>query len=142
MANYIGKERTNYFRVKDEDAFKKWAEELGLEVATETNQKGENLFALFPSRDSEDGGFPTVREDQGETEDWPESIDLLNELSAFLQPGSVAILMGIGSEKMRYLHGYAEAINSEGERASITLDDIYKLAVKLGAGEKVTLAEY
>ena len=48
--------------------------------------------------------------------------------------------MEAGSEKLRYIVGYAEAINSRGERASIGLNDIYKLAENLGSS--ITVAEY
>lgn len=48
--------------------------------------------------------------------------------------------MEVGSEKLRYLRGYATAVNSDGKTVSMSLEGIYRLAAKLGT--RITRAEY
>jgi hypothetical protein len=48
--------------------------------------------------------------------------------------------MGSGSEKLRYITGYAVAFNSDGDVETISLDEIYDRAKSLG--NKITKAEY
>jgi hypothetical protein len=51
--------------------------------------------------------------------------------------------MGAGAEKLRFITGYAEAINSKGERVSVNIDTIYDLAKqKFGKDVEVTPAQY
>lgn len=153
MANYYASWRSNYFVVKDADAFRAWAKRLPVEVVEEPSADGPR-FALLPKDGEESGGIPDGRE---VGEDLPplstapedleevmseerEEIDFEQELSAHLQDGWVAVLMQTGSEKLRYLTGYAVAINSKGEKKSVNLDAIYGLALTLGPN--VTKAEY
>ena len=44
MANWYGTARSNYFRVKDKDAFLKWADGRGLGVFK--NEESADLFAI------------------------------------------------------------------------------------------------
>ena len=67
-------------------------------------------------------------------------IDWETIFSQHLQDDSVAIIMGAGAEKVRYIHGYAIAFNNKGETKTIHLTDIYKLAEELG--KDVKKAEY
>ena len=48
--------------------------------------------------------------------------------------------MEAGHEKLRYISGYAEAINAKGERRTVSLSDIYGLARELGSN--ITEATY
>jgi hypothetical protein len=57
-----------------------------------------------------------------------------------LVDNQVAIIMGAGAEKLRYINGWAEAYNNKGEKRVINLGDIYKLAEELGS--EITRAEY
>jgi hypothetical protein len=67
----------------------------------------------------------------------------LGELSEHLMDDSIAIVMGAGAEKLRFITGYAEAINSKGERVDININSIYDLAKqKFGEGKEVTPAQY
>jgi hypothetical protein len=122
MADWNGMARSNYFRVKDEAAFRKWAEDLELEVITDS----EGRFGVYSK--TEDGGFPSERlsEDEEEMED----LDFPDELAAHLVEGSIAILMTAGHEKDRYVSGYAIALNSEGKRVELVLSDIYTKAAE------------
>jgi hypothetical protein len=123
MADWNGMARSNYFRVKDEAAFRKWAEYLELAVITDS----EGRFGVYSKTD--DGGFPSQRlsEDAEEMED----LDFPDELAAHLVEGSIAILMTAGHEKDRYVSGYAIALNSEGKRVELVLSDIYTKAAEL-----------
>lgn len=127
MANYSSSSRSNYFRVKDRAAFDAWAAKRDLEVFPEQD-------GLLGFGDNTGEGFQSF---DPETD---EEVDILTELSAHLADGSVAIIMSAGSENLRYVSGFAEAINSKGERKLITLDQIYELAK--GLGTEITRAEY
>jgi hypothetical protein len=48
--------------------------------------------------------------------------------------------MGAGSEKLRYIRGYAFAFNNKGETKFLSLDDIYEMAKPLGSD--IQKAEY
>jgi hypothetical protein len=78
------------------------------------------------------GGLPDVLydDDGNEIADFD---DFISELSTHLMDGWVAVLMEIGSEKLRYLTGVAFAVNSKGEYKEVFLDQIYKSAESLGS---------
>jgi len=67
--------------------------------------------------------------------------DFYTEFSRHLEKDEVAILMEVGSEKLRYLVGFAMAINHEGDILQVSIRDIYKL-VKEEWGIDPTPAEY
>ena len=130
MANWYGTSRSNYFKVKDEDAFREWAESRDLEVFETTQGLG-----IAPSFMSEDGSWPSYDYD----EDY--EIDFQAELIEHLAEGQVAILMTIGAEKLRYLTGYSVALAWDGRRISVDIADIYgKVEVEFGVTP--TAAEY
>lgn len=122
MADWHGGARSNYFKVKDEETFKTWTRsvcDLGYW------EKG-GLFAIYS--EDEFGGWPSCRymDERDEYED----IDLVEELAEHLIDGEVAVLMEAGAEKLRYISGYAVAVNNTGKRISVSLNDIYELACK------------
>ena len=120
MAIYIATARTNYFRVKDEVAFLAWADKFHLRVAS-----GEGGFALFPSDESDAPGFYLQPED--ENTDWC-PLDIADEIAKHLTADSIAIIVETGHENSRYVVGWAEAVNHEGEKVRICLDSITELA--------------
>jgi len=131
MANYYESARTNYFRVKDADAFKAWLGTInGVELITDDKGRFGVLF-------NEDG-VPSSRYNDT-TEDW-DDFDFMEELAPHLADDSVAVLMGAGAEKLRYVQGYAVAINNKGEVRSLNLDAIYGMAKELGS--EITEAQY
>lgn len=133
MANYYGAARTNYFRVKDPEAFEAWASKYQVEVI----KNADGLFGLL-SDCPDSGSWPSSYFDE-EKDDYVE-IDIMQEVSAMLEDGEVAIFMETGAEKLRYLVGYAVAVNNRGETETISLQDIYSKAKKLGTN--ITVAEY
>lgn len=133
MANWYGHARSNYFRVKDEEAFERWAESIGNLIVIGDTEGRVGLLS-----EDEYGGWPCSRFDPDTDE--VQEIDLYQEVATHLQQGSVATFMEVGAEKLRYLTGMAVAVNSEGKTVEISLTDIYDLARSLG--DEVTVAEY
>ena len=132
MANYYSSARTNYFRVKDVDAFNTWIKEFENGYGVEVVSKEDTFAILFDG----ESGVPNSREVDGDYD----HLDFMDELSEHLADDEVAILHESGAEKLRYINGFAIAINNKAERRTISLDDIYTLAKELG--KNVTLAQY
>lgn len=145
MANYYGQARTNYFAVKDADAFLADMADLPVEVITETTNSGETLYGFLDA--NQDGAgldysrIIEIENEDGEVEETDVDIFWTDILASHLADGHVAILMEIGSEKYRYLSGYAVAVNSKGETREVVLGkDIYDLAHELG--DQITGVSY
>ena len=135
MANYYENARTNYFTVKDEAKFNEFLCSLS---GLDSYKDKEGRHAIFFDYES---GVPFSKYNE-ETKDY-DDVDFLAELSQHLADGSIAIVMGAGAEKLRYITGYAEAINSKGERVSINIDSIYDLAKqKFDKDAEITPAQY
>lgn len=137
MADYQGKARSNYFLLRDaaaRSALADFAAATDMElITTDDNPLRAGLISNSPN-----GSWPssiTVEESE-ETID----VEVPAHVSQWLAEGSVAIFMEIGAEKMRYLSGYAVAINSRGEEHAVSLSDIYERAAHLGSD--VTQAAY
>lgn len=136
MANYYETARTNYFRVKDEAAFRAFMDTVpGSEVHGSSTKPG--MFCVLFTED----GVSSSRFNE-ETEDWDE-FDFMEELAPHLADKSIAVLEATGAEKLRYVCGYAVAINNKGERISININEIYKLATEeFGSDTEITEACY
>jgi hypothetical protein len=137
MATYTSTARTNYFRVKDVDAFNKWIKQFtGLDKIVHETQG--TIGILF------DDGVPNVRWEteliEGEEIESEVEIDFMEELGLHLADEEVAVLQECGSENLRYVNGYSIAVNNKGERREISINKIYDLAKELGS--KITRAEY
>lgn len=122
MANWYGTSRSNYFRVKEEAAFRQWADNLHLGIFEHDQDHG--LFAIHPGDWCDNGSWPSC---DLETD---EEIDIADQLSKHLAEGQVAVLMTAGAEKLRYITGYAIAVNADGDVVSVSLDDIYAKAAE------------
>ena len=133
MANWHGAARTNYVRVKSEQAFRDWAETLG-EVEVVEDREG-RLALLELSGE----GWPVWTEEDEETgEEYERSVPC--ELAEHLQEGSIAVLMESGAEKLRYVTGFAVAVNSSGELLEIDLNQIHDLIREAGWEGEATRA--
>lgn len=126
MANSYGVFRSNRFPVRDRDRFHAWAKTIpDLDV-----QEHDGRVLLVPSEWSGGHGLPGLRE-TGEGEH--EAIEFVDELAPHVAPGSVAVLVEAGSEKLRYLTGIALAIRGADDPAGwaierVHLDDVYEKA--------------
>jgi hypothetical protein len=121
--------RSNYFKVKDPEAFKAWAKRRCLEVWNQTTEKGNDptMFAIA-SDDPDGAGWPSYSYDEETDEE--EEFNIEDELPTHLADKQVAVLMEAGAEKQRYINGYAIAVHANGKTVMVRLDNIYDLARK------------
>lgn len=125
MANYYESARTNYFKVKDPVAFRAFIETFcNIELVVDDS---DGSFCLLFEE-----GVPSSRSVVVNGVEDDEEIDLMSELGRYLADGSVAVLKSSGAEKLRYIGGYAVAVNNKGEQVSISIESIYDLAKGLG----------
>jgi hypothetical protein len=121
MSNWYGSSRSNYFRVKDREAFLQWTEKRGLGVLE--SEKHLEHFAISCA-ENESSSWPSYDVKNGI------EIDLYAELALHLPKGEVAVLMEVGAERLRYLTGIAVAVNHKGRAVVVSLDDIYRKAAR------------
>jgi hypothetical protein len=135
MANYYASCRTNYFKVKDDEAFENAMSEIpGVEVTTDAAGYG------LLGDDPDGAGWPGwyMDDDDNEIE-----VDIYQAVAEHLVDGEVAIFMESGAEKLRYIVGFAVAVNNKGEIKALGLNDIYKMAKELtDRPDDITVAEY
>lgn len=134
MANYYATARTNYFRVKDIEAFKEEMSTIPMEVIT--RKVGEETLVGVISLD--DAGMPYSVYDVDTDTDY--EIEWQDIFKKHLQDDEVAVIVEVGNESARYVRGYAEAFNNKGDCVSLSLDNIYTMAKQLG--NNITEAEY
>lgn len=135
MANYYGQTRSNYFFVKDAEAFKAELAKYPVEIITQ-EKDGKTLYG-FMDTDPNGGGDASSYYDEEEQDS---EMDWADFFKRHLADGWVAIIMHTGAEKYRYLGGQATAFNNKGEEMFISLEDIYTLATQIG--ENITRAEW
>lgn len=127
MANWIGVARSNYFRVKDVDEFKKEMEGFpGVRVVEDKKEGEAPHFALF----GDEGYWPTHRDISDPENDTygDEEVEFDAVVAAHLPDDEVAVFQVAGFEKERYVTGYAFAVNSKGEQLDVTIDSIYEMS--------------
>jgi len=124
MANYYGTTRTNYFAVKDANAFKDFLKDIDCEIV------------------ERDGKFAILGGSEGEINFCPDEVDLLDTIHEHLQDGEVLVIQHVGAEKMRYLCAWSIAIHSSGEREYLGISDIYSVAQELWPDASITEATY
>jgi hypothetical protein len=134
MANYTATARSNYFAVKDAEAFKEWCATRDLDVWQGSDDNAAR-FAIAPGAECDCGGWPELMDEDDEPAD-----DLCESLAQHLKEGEVAILFELGHEKLRYLVGAATAVHSSGRRIDLTLAEIYTRA-REAFGETAVITE-
>lgn len=138
MANYVGYASSNYFRVRDVAEFLGWVETLpGVVVRKEYGDR-EGFVLLV--EDADGGGWPNWRYHEDMEDE--EQIDLHAELAEHLAEGEVAVLEEIGAEKLRYLVGYAVAVDHKGDTLSVSLDEVYQKVQEAGWGDAASTATH
>lgn len=139
MAEWYGTARTNYVEFESEAAFKEvrdYVEQFDIAMSTHHEV---SLAAMFNASDmSDSGGFPNDRYDEDEDDfvefDW-------GYVAQRMAEGHVLVIMEAGAEKLRYISGWAQAWNKEGQHVGISLDDIYEKA-RAAFGIYPTVATY
>ncbi len=135
MADYCATTRSNYFRVKDDEAFRAWCGERSLDVWTKGVEDSDDIcFAISADR-TWGSGWPSLEENA--------DFCLISELAGHLDPRDIAVLLEIGSERLRYLVGTAVAVRADGTNVGLSLSDIYERAAQdLGTELLVTEAAF
>lgn len=81
------------------------------------------------------GGYDLTEEQRSELLNelphYKDVADLTDLIGKHLVPGEVAILTSVGHEKLRYVVGYATAVNAYGESHTVSLGDINEYARRL-----------
>ena len=129
--------RSNYIKVKDEDKFLEVIEDWNCQHI-ETMIHGEKLHGFIS-----ENGLPTYcqsKEDEGD-EDYS-SDAFIDELIQLIAEDEVLVITEVGNENMRYLHGWAMAVDSKGEYKSINLNDEIMAIAKGMSKKKVTEPTY
>jgi hypothetical protein len=140
MANYYAVWRSNYFRVKDKEAFLKAIEpipDLDVMFKPKKTKDGTEVehCVLLASQVSDSGSIPWDYYNE-DLEDFMD-VDWSGIFKEHLQEHSVAVFMESGAEKLRYIVGVAHAFHSSGEMVTITLHDIYKEAQEAFGDEAI-----
>lgn len=125
MANWFGAARTNYFRVRDPEAFAKWARACSLSTL---RLEQIDLWAVVSETDT--GAWPSSVEDP-EVECGYRHFDLITELLTHVMPGEVVVCVEVGARSVHRLSANATAFKagaSPPDQITFSLDDIYLLA--------------
>ncbi len=125
MANYMPAWRSNYFAVKDRDAFMAWIARFRGEVEVQFKRYGPRELATILQSQTSQSGIPTscVDPETGEAV----ACDFTAELAQHLAEPDVAILQEVGHEQLRYLVGMAVAVRADGRVLQVGITDIYQL---------------
>lgn len=140
MANYYGQARTNYFEVKDAEAFLAEMSKLPVEVITEEDKEtGKTLYGFLDA--NQDGaGLDSYVYDSDTEEEY--EVDWVEIIQKHVAPGWAAILMEVGHEKYRYLNAYTYVITSTGFKELNLENWAHDVARQELGAEKVTPASY
>ena len=154
MANYYGTARTNYFDVKNLKEFAESMNRFDVEIIFKDKYyKDEELKEVLASEepaqvglystDPDSGTWPWIDDENPDGIYSPEEVDMsfYEIVAQYLTEDAVAIFQEVGSEKARYLVGYAIAIRHDRQTLDVSLNDIYE-KVKNEWGKDPTLCEY
>ena len=144
MANFYGTTRSNYFAVKDPEAFVNELVNYPVEVISQLqiDEDGKPADTLYGFIDSDDNGGGDIWTIWNEEDDSYGEVDWADVFKRHLQDDWVAIIQSVGAEKHRFLSGSAVLFNNKGETHSVNLNSIYTFADVFGYGEHITRAEY
>ena len=154
MANFYATSRTEEFRVRDVQALRDdlaaWGITDDIEIVEVPRAEPGTIYLLARTHNGEWPSFedtwvadrldlyPDTREDDHDVEGALAHLphhddveDIWDLVGKHLVEGEVAIFKSVGNEKLRYVAGYAVAINAHGESHTICLDDIHEYARRL-----------
>lgn len=135
MSDYYATARSSYYKVKSKKKFKKFCQEHQLEFIESDSDKGKVGFLVQTD-------FGTIPNGRVNSKGNYVEIDFEEELSKHLAAGEVAVVVEAGNEKLKYVAGYAFAVNSKGRTVVVSTDDIYNKAEKMFKTKTITRAEY
>ena len=133
MGTYIAECRSNYVRAKNPKRLKDVLGEYELQIIEDDDER-----IGFISQYQE--GVPRHIDNDGEYSDM--YIDDDPRIPKLMAEGEVLVIIEIGQDKMRYLRGYAVAVNWDGRVCHSSLEDIYSMAGANFGTKPATLAEY
>jgi hypothetical protein len=119
MATYGETARSNYFAVKDPEAWKTFCERWGV---ADIDEKG--LYG-FVSSDGITSWQTKIDANGDEVDD--EDADFDSELEAQLVDGEVCVIQAVGNEAHCYVIGYAKAISPGRDMIYFDLQQIYDM---------------
>ena len=117
MANYVSITRTNYFHVKDAEAFRAFIDNVSgddLKLWDEKDDKGDTVFAFGCE------GFIYGVQNEDENDDYDLFIKNLQE---YIADNDAVILTSAGHEKLRYVTGYVAVITGS-DIQHVNINDI------------------
>lgn len=124
MANYTCAIRTNYFHVKDEKAFRTFAEKLccnegDIEVWEDKDNAGNTVFGFGCC-----SPFRGIHSDSANIENPDDAYDsFVDEIQKLIAEDDAVIIFEIGREKLKYLNGLATVITTK-EHKYLDISDI------------------
>jgi hypothetical protein len=137
MANYYGQARTNYFAVKDAEAFREDIKNYPVELIERKNEEtGETLFGFMDASQDGAGLDDFIYDDDFEATE----ISWEDLFEKHLVDGWVAVILETGAEKYRYLVGCATAYNNKREVKHIDINDF--VTHFSGMGDNIAPASY
>lgn len=143
MANYYCAVRTNYFAVKDGEAFEKFmagvSGEDSVHVWKEPQKDGSVKYGFGC-----DGSISGWFSENDNEDDWDVAMEKFEAgLMEHVAEGDAVIIMESGHEKLRYITGYATIITSDGVDGINLVDAaIQKAREMLGSPEWDSQCEY
>lgn len=147
----IAHARTSYFKVRDEVAFRRWAEACGFLVYSKDGAfmlgfELEDAWVLvahpaskFLQSDPPQEGEPGDQEDEDgyEDDDFDFDREFAPEVAQFLAPGSIAILFRAGGGNRGDVFGDAVAVDCEGRSVEVSIFDAIQRARQELGGEVI-----
>lgn len=132
MANYCCTIRTNYFRVKDPDAFREfmsrvYGDEDNVELFEKLDEEGRPMFGFGTYGGI--GGVRNAEADEDDDADESSYDEFIEGLQANVAEDDAVIIFEAGHEKLRYITGIATVITSQ----KCTFLDITDMATKKAA---------
>lgn len=146
MANYMSTTRTNYFRVKDPEAFRTFmatveGTEGSVELWEEKDNNG-NLVFGFGTYGSL-SGICDVGEAGTDVTSEPDYEEFINGLQDHVAEDDAVIILEAGNEKLRYVVGSATIVTSRDcEYLNITDLAVSRVSALLGNPDWKTKCEY
>ena len=137
MANTMSATRSNYFHVKDPDAFRKLMSRVvcgedSIDVWEEKDEDGNPVFG-FGVSDIILGVFPENRNGDDELfdDDYDDFETFCGELRKHIADDDACIIMSAGHEKLRYVFGNATIITKN----SVDYEFLADVAIRIARNE-------